>query len=107
MKIKLILFFQLDWVCEEDWKPVFSQSLFFLGALVGGPLFGWLADSIGRLPIIVVTNLMGGVAGIVSGYCNTFVSFTAARFIVGLTFDSHFMIAYMLSKYLLYSFFEY
>lgn len=31
---------QFDWVCENAYLPTLSQSIFFMGAIVGGLLFG-------------------------------------------------------------------
>jgi hypothetical protein len=52
-----------DWVCENDHLPTLSQSIFFLGAIVGGLLFGWIADRYGRIPALAGCNLIGFVAG--------------------------------------------
>ncbi|XP_069188486.1 organic cation transporter protein isoform X1 [Procambarus clarkii] len=87
---------QLDWVCEEDWRPAFCQSLFFVGSLVASPVLGWAADKFGRLPVIVITNMVGGVFGVASAFCTSFATFTAFRFIVGMTYDTHFMVMYIL-----------
>ncbi|XP_063593179.1 solute carrier family 22 member 3-like [Penaeus indicus] len=87
---------QLDWVCDQDWKPTLAQSLFFVGSLVGSPVLGWAADSWGRLPVIVLTNVVGGVAGICSAFCSSFASFTVFRFIVGMTYDTHYNAVYIL-----------
>ncbi|XP_076052985.1 organic cation transporter protein-like isoform X2 [Oratosquilla oratoria] len=87
---------ELNWVCDDNWKPVFAQSLFFVGAVVGSVGFGWMADYFGRLPAIVVTNVMGGVAGIASAFSNSLTTFIALRFIVGLTYDSNVIIIFIL-----------
>ncbi|KAK8727065.1 hypothetical protein OTU49_009920, partial [Cherax quadricarinatus] len=87
---------QLDWVCDNDWRPALSQSLFFVGSLVASPVLGWAADKWGRLPVIVLTNMIGCVAGIASAFCTSFASFTAFRFIVGMTYDTHYMATYIL-----------
>lgn len=87
---------QLNWVCLDDWKPAVSQSLFFIGSAMGQTVLGWAADKWGRLPVIVGTNVVGGVIGIASAYANSIVSFTALRFIVGMTYDTHFVVAYVL-----------
>nr|XP_045605465.1 organic cation transporter protein-like [Procambarus clarkii] len=87
---------QLDWVCDEDWRKTFSQSLFFVGSLVASPVLGWAADKFGRLPVIVITNMVGGVFGVASAFCTSFATFTAFRFIVGMTYDTHFLFTYIL-----------
>ena len=35
---------QFDLVCEDDWQPGFSTTLFYTGSLFGNVLFGWVAD---------------------------------------------------------------
>nr|XP_045624751.1 organic cation transporter protein-like [Procambarus clarkii] len=87
---------QLDWVCDDDWRPTVCQSVFFLGSLLITPFFGWAADKWGRLPIIVFTNVLGGVAGVISAFCTSFVTFAVSRFIVGMTFDTQFMVTFVL-----------
>ncbi|XP_047479654.1 solute carrier family 22 member 3-like isoform X2 [Penaeus chinensis] len=89
---------QLDWVCDEDWRPALAQSLFFVGSMVGTPTLGWAADAWGRLPLIVFTNVLGGVAGVVSAFSNSFAMFAALRFLVGFTFEQMLMIGYMLTQ---------
>ena len=39
---------QFDWVCEDDWKGPFTQSVAFLGAVFGGFIFGAISDYYGR-----------------------------------------------------------
>ncbi|XP_050720191.1 organic cation transporter protein-like [Eriocheir sinensis] len=87
---------QLNWVCEEDWRPTLAQSLYFAGAFIASPVFGWAADYFGRLPIIVLTNLMGALAGIASAFATSFTSFTVLRVLVGMTYDTHYMVVYIL-----------
>ncbi|XP_061727789.1 carcinine transporter-like isoform X2 [Cydia pomonella] len=50
---------QLNWVCDEDNKGATAQSIFFCGAIVGGLLFGWIADKYGRVPALVVIEYVG------------------------------------------------
>ncbi|CAL4059779.1 unnamed protein product [Meganyctiphanes norvegica] len=87
---------ELNWVCDEDWKPSFAQSLFFVGSVFGCQIFGYMADKYGRLPAIVLSNTIGGIAGVASAFANSFIIFTILRFIVGMVFDSHLSIIYML-----------
>lgn len=60
---------ELDWVCENAFLPTLSQSIFFCGAIVGGLLFGWIADRYGRIPALAGCNLIGFVAGEFQVYC--------------------------------------
>ena len=39
---------QFDWVCEDDWKGPFTQSVAYFGAVFGGIIFGFISDYYGR-----------------------------------------------------------
>lgn len=47
---------QLDWVCDKDNYAATAQAIFFCGAIVGGLVFGWIADKYGRIPALVGKN---------------------------------------------------
>ncbi|XP_017777599.1 PREDICTED: organic cation transporter protein-like [Nicrophorus vespilloides] len=87
---------ELDWVCEQDGLPTLAQAIFFCGAILGGLVFGWVADRHGRIPALVGTNLIGATAGIATAYCNSFWSFCVCRFLVGMAFDNCFTMMYIL-----------
>ncbi|XP_075217415.1 carcinine transporter [Lycorma delicatula] len=87
---------ELDWVCENDSLPTVAQSVFFCGAILGGLLFGWMADRFGRIPALVGSNMAGLVAGICTAFCSTFWQFLVCRFLVGLAFDNCFTMMYIL-----------
>ncbi|XP_050358488.1 carcinine transporter-like [Nymphalis io] len=86
---------QLGWVCDKDEYPATAQAVFFCGAIVGGLIFGWIADKFGRIPAIVGTNLAGFLAGVGTAFANSFWSFCLCRFLVGLAYDNCFVIMYI------------
>ncbi|CAB3221124.1 unnamed protein product [Arctia plantaginis] len=47
------------WVCSQAAYAPAAQSLFFVGSLMGGLLFGWIADNFGRIPALVVLEYVG------------------------------------------------
>ncbi|XP_075988669.1 organic cation transporter protein-like [Anticarsia gemmatalis] len=87
---------ELDWVCEKDNLAATAQAIFFCGAIVGGLVFGWIADKYGRIPALVGTNLLGFTAGVGTAFCDSFWSFAMCRFLVGLAFDNCFTMMYIL-----------
>ena len=89
---------ELDWVCENDFLPTLSQSIFFLGAICGGLLFGWIADRYGRIPALAGCNSIGFVAGIATAFVSNFWQFSLCRFLVGFAFDNCFTMMYILGK---------
>ncbi|KAM3955408.1 carcinine transporter [Aphomia sociella] len=87
---------QLGWVCDKNNYPATAQSIFFCGAIVGGLIFGWIADKYGRVPALLGTNMAGFVAGVGTAFTNSFWSFCLCRFLVGLAYDNCFVIMYII-----------
>ncbi|KAG8228027.1 hypothetical protein J437_LFUL003663 [Ladona fulva] len=88
---------EMNWVCDKSALPSFAQSAYFIGAIVGGLVFGWIADRYGRIPVLVITNLLGAFAGLATAYLSTsFWAFCTLRFLVGLAFDNCFTMMYIL-----------
>ncbi|XP_019866879.2 organic cation transporter protein [Aethina tumida] len=85
-----------NWVCDNSALPHTAQSIFFCGAILGGLVFGWIADRMGRIPALVGTNLAGLIGGIATAFCTSFWSFCVCRFLVGMAFDNCFTMMYIL-----------
>lgn len=90
---------QLNWVCAQDTLPTLATAIFFCGAIVGGLVFGWVADHFGRIPALIGTNLTGFIAGVVTAFATTFWQFAVCRFFVGLAFDNCFTMMYILGEF--------
>ncbi|XP_028166460.1 organic cation transporter protein-like, partial [Ostrinia furnacalis] len=84
------------WVCENAGFAPTAQAIFFAGSFVGGLFFGWLADTFGRVPALVGTNLIGCVGGVASIFTTGLWDFAFCRFLVGMAYDSCFMMMYIL-----------
>ena len=73
-----------DIYCEKEWVIELSQSIVFLGSLVGSIVLGWGADNYGRKIIIFIS--MGSI--LILGFINSFISnlglFVAFRFAIGI-----------------------
>ncbi|XP_034244931.1 organic cation transporter protein [Thrips palmi] len=87
---------ELEWVCDNAALPNVAQSVFFGGAIVGGLLFGWVADRWGRVPALVGSNMVGLAAGIATAWAGSFWVFALCRFFVGFAFDNCFTMMYIL-----------
>ncbi|XP_055534267.1 organic cation transporter protein [Wyeomyia smithii] len=85
-----------EWVCEHSYLSTLSQSIFFVGAIVGGLLFGWIADRYGRIPALAGCNVIGFVAGVATAFVANFWQFAFCRFLVGFAFDNCFTMMYIL-----------
>lgn len=87
---------QFNWVCEDSWKPAFTQSMFYAGAIIGTLVFGWISDQYGRYGSFISSNVVVMVTGIATPFAYDFNSFVAIRFLAGLAFITFFMSIYML-----------
>lgn len=87
---------ELGWVCEYSALPTTAQSIFFVGAIFGGLIFGWIADQYGRIPALIGANLMGFFAGVATAFTVNFWQFAVCRFFVGFAFDNCFTMMYIL-----------
>ncbi|XP_058120337.1 organic cation transporter protein [Anopheles ziemanni] len=85
-----------EWVCDHAYLPTLAQSIFFLGAIVGGLLFGWIADRYGRIPALAGCNIVGFAAGVATAFVGNFWQFSLCRFLVGFAFDNCFTMMYIL-----------
>jgi hypothetical protein len=90
---------QLEWVCDRAYLGTAAQSAFFVGSIVGGLIFGYIADHYGRLPALIACNSVGFFASIGTAFCNSFWTFAFARFIVGTSFDNCFNIIFIIGTY--------
>ncbi|XP_066983222.1 organic cation transporter protein-like [Macrobrachium rosenbergii] len=88
---------ELNWVCDRSWYGTLAQSVFFLGAIVGGIICGWAADKYGRVPVLVATNLIGAICSLLTATAWSLGEFLVYRFLIGLAFDNIFVMMYVLA----------
>ncbi|CAL4095430.1 unnamed protein product [Meganyctiphanes norvegica] len=87
---------ELNWVCGRDWYSTLYQSIFFVGAIVGGLIVAWAADRWGRLPMLVACNLIGALSCILTAVASSLPELLFHRFLGGLAFDNIFVMIYVL-----------
>ncbi|KAM7359986.1 organic cation transporter-like protein isoform 1-T7 [Cochliomyia hominivorax] len=87
---------ELDWICDNAWKLTLGQSMFFVGSVVGSLVFGFLADLVGRLPILIMANMIAMTGNILTIFGTDLITFSLFRFISGLATDSNFVMMYIL-----------
>ncbi|XP_015590147.1 organic cation transporter protein [Cephus cinctus] len=86
---------ELGWVCDKTFLSSAAQSAFFVGSIIGGFIFGYIADHYGRLPALVACNSVGFFASVGTAFCTSFWTFTLSRLIVGTAFDNCFNILFI------------
>lgn len=87
---------ELEWVCDHAFLGSAAQSAFFVGSILGGLIFGYIADHCGRIPALVACNAVGFIASVGTAFCNSFWSFCLARLVVGTSFDNCFNVLFII-----------
>ncbi|XP_044574605.1 carcinine transporter-like [Cotesia glomerata] len=88
---------ELEWVCDKNYLSSAAQSAFFVGSIIGGFIFGYIADHYGRIPALVSCNAVGFFASVATAFCDNFWSFALARLVVGSSFDNCFNILFIIT----------
>ena len=68
-------------------------SIVFFSGLWAGPVGGYLSDRVGRVPIIIVTGLFGGVLILIIQFAGWGLGFFAILFFMGLNFALRFPVS--------------
>ncbi|KAI1297909.1 Organic cation transporter 1 [Halotydeus destructor] len=76
----------MNLVCKYDKYPSYIQTVFYLGTSLGCLLFGYIADTCGRKPSIVVSSTIAGVSGVLSAFTSDIRIFTFLRLVIGSTY---------------------
>nr|XP_004666577.3 solute carrier family 22 member 5 isoform X1 [Jaculus jaculus] len=88
-------------VCEDDWKPPLTISLFFVGVLFGSFISGQLSDRFGRKKILFVTMGMQTGFSFLQIFSNSFEMFTVLFVLVGMGQISNYVAAFVLGTEIL------
>jgi MFS family permease len=85
-------------VCEDNWKPATGQSLFFIGSVLGSLGLGVMADHIGRLPVLMLSNILALLGNVATSFTCQLPEFAASRLLAGLAVDTNFCMMYIIGE---------
>eukprot|EP00210_Caulerpa_lentillifera_P007948 g7587.t1 len=68
----------------STWKVSIADGLFFVGILFGASLFGYLADRIGRRPIMYISVLFSGLSSIANSVSPSYYWYLLFRTLTGI-----------------------
>ncbi|XP_045406698.1 solute carrier family 22 member 4 [Lemur catta] len=88
-------------VCEEDWKPPLTTSLFFVGVLLGSFVCGQLSDRFGRKNILFTTMAVQTGFSFLQIFSVNWEMFTVVFVIVGVGQISNYVVAFILGTEIL------
>ncbi|XP_074642198.1 organic cation transporter protein-like [Tubulanus polymorphus] len=76
----------MEWnlVCDKLYLAKLVTTLYFLGVMVGGVIFGSLSDRYGRKPVLMFTLWMPALLGVALSFVQHLTLFILIRFVMGL-----------------------
>ncbi|XP_055337217.1 organic cation transporter protein-like isoform X2 [Paramacrobiotus metropolitanus] len=87
---------EFDLICEDYWLVSLCNTMYFAGSMVGGAVFGILADKFGRKRSIIAASTMGLAAGIAAAFAPHLILFAISRTILGICLQGGSMSAFTL-----------
>ncbi|RUS80894.1 hypothetical protein EGW08_011365 [Elysia chlorotica] len=74
---------QFDLVCSKKYLVSLATTIYFTGVMLGGLVFGDLADRFGRLPVMLFTLYASIVVGLATAFSVSYAMFVCLRFVHG------------------------
>lgn len=89
---------EMHWICRKAWMLSLGQSMFFVGSVIGTLVLGFLADIMGRVPMLVLSNILGMMGNVLTIFSRNLTLFCIFRLIAGLATDANFLMMYILGE---------
>ncbi|XP_064549590.1 solute carrier family 22 member 3-like isoform X2 [Drosophila montana] len=83
---------EMNWICDEKWKLKKGDTMFYTGNIIGTLLMGYLADRLGRVPILVFANVITILGNFLTIFGMNLEVFYIFRFLMGFVVNSNFLI---------------
>ncbi|XP_067899885.1 organic cation/carnitine transporter 2-like isoform X2 [Heterodontus francisci] len=90
-----------DLVCSNDWKGLFSMSVFFMGVLVGSFTSGQLSDRFGRKLVLFGNLALHTAFSMLQAFSPNWEIFCLLNFLIGLAHISNYVAAFVLGSEIL------
>ncbi|XP_034044029.1 solute carrier family 22 member 7-like [Thalassophryne amazonica] len=74
-----------DLVCSRKSMNKATATVFFIGVMLGAPLFGYLSDRFGRRPLLLVSYLSSMVFAVLSAFSTSYIMFFIMRIFTGMS----------------------
>ncbi|XP_075900872.1 solute carrier family 22 member 7-like [Nelusetta ayraudi] len=74
-----------DLVCDRKWMSKATTTIFFVGLMIGAPLFGFLSDRFGRRKVLLASYLSTMFFALLSAFSVSYIMFVIMRFFTGLS----------------------
>ncbi|GAB6032575.1 hypothetical protein CHUAL_011464 [Chamberlinius hualienensis] len=84
-------------VCENDWWPTLSISLFYAGSVIGSVACGWITDKYGRRNSFFINLFFVILLPLISAFSPSYEFYVTIRFLIGFTFPGVFQVPFILA----------
>ncbi|KAM9314846.1 solute carrier family 22 member 7-like [Pholidichthys leucotaenia] len=74
-----------DLVCSKKGMNKATATIFFIGVMIGAPLFGFLSDRFGRRPLLLVSYILSLTFAGLSAFSTSYAMFSIMRFFTGMS----------------------
>ncbi|XP_028271059.1 solute carrier family 22 member 7-like [Parambassis ranga] len=82
---KTTLVTEWDLVCSRKGMNKATATIFFIGVMIGAPVFGFLSDRFGRRPLLLVSYLSSMTFAVLSAFSTSYIMFVIMRFFTGIS----------------------
>ncbi|WAR02642.1 ORCT-like protein [Mya arenaria] len=72
-----------DLICDQSYLSSLATTIYFCGVMVGGVIFGHLADKCGRKPVMLASLFLPTIVGLGTAFAPWYSVFVALRFAQG------------------------
>ncbi|XP_061627701.1 solute carrier family 22 member 7-like isoform X2 [Phyllopteryx taeniolatus] len=86
-----------DLVCSRKGMNKATATIFFIGVMLGAPLFGYLSDRFGRRRLLLVSYLTTMTFAVLSALSTSYVMFVIMRFFTGMSISGISIISIVLN----------
>lgn len=76
-----------------------AQSMFFVGSVLGSLGLGVMSDHIGRLPVLILANMLALVGNVATVFTSGLPEFAFCRMVTGLATDNNFVMMYIIGEW--------
>ena len=70
-------------MCDSKRLASLATTIYFSGVMMGGLLFGFMSDCVGRRPVLLVTLYLPVVVGVGTAFAPSYLIFVLLRFVQG------------------------
>ncbi|XP_038160702.1 solute carrier family 22 member 7-like [Cyprinodon tularosa] len=81
---KSTLVTEWDLVCSRKGMNTATATIFFIGVMIGAPIFGFLSDRFGRRRLLLVSYISSLTFAILSAFSSSYIMFVIMRFFTGM-----------------------